>query len=708
MANESRITLEITVDDKGSPVISAVAGRLDDLGKKAAGAQAPATGLGNVLEGVAQQGQALFGAFSPLLAQAGAVGVALGAAALVAKAATDQFLEFTSQVKDLSFMSGAGARDISILAAGLEDLGVSGDTVQTAMNKMSAAITAGDPVLNRLGVTVRDSNGQLKNGLTIFYESVDALGKMQNAMERNALSRELFGRGWAEMIPILQRGSAEIRTMGEESGKIVTDADIRNARELHLALRDLGNAFEALALRLGSALIPEFTKFIQLITPGNAKLYEMQNITKGLATDLEYVGLAAVLSAERVSSAFSDVGVWRKGGAGAEGSSSPMGESASEMKQRLTIMQQIAQLQGQARSASAISPEDQFGATDAIVGAQRQGGQNALDLAVKEGTYREEQVAALRVAIDAAANAQIEAARRKLTDAVIARDNAGWVAAAEQELQTAWDTQVAKNEVTAQFWAEEDARKETARQADLAWQLALVEQQIALDTEEAERKAQLQQEEADRVEEARQADLQSYFRMIDQMLEADYQAAELRAEMTERQHRLEEKNQHAMMVGTQQSFANMADAMLMMYNATGQKHAEFFKAWKAFKIAETIVNTYSAAVGAYNAMASIPYVGPILGAAAAAAAIAFGVAQIATIVSAEPGGGGGGGGVSAATPGGGYAYTPPVDSYARNQPTDDPGRPMGITINVYGSIVDHDAFAREITDSLRKAQEDRV
>jgi hypothetical protein len=56
-----------------------------------------------------------------------------------------------------------------------------------------------------------------------------------------------------------------------------------------------------------------------------------------------------------------------------------------------------------------------------------------------------------------------------------------------------------------------------------------------------------------------------------------------------------------------------------------------FAMYKAFSIAKAVINTYEMATGAFNALAPIPVVGPALGAAAAAAAIAFGINQVATI-----------------------------------------------------------------------------
>lgn len=54
--------------------------------------------------------------------------------------------------------------------------------------------------------------------------------------------------------------------------------------------------------------------------------------------------------------------------------------------------------------------------------------------------------------------------------------------------------------------------------------------------------------------------------------------------------------------------------------------------FKQDAIKETYTNTYAAAVAAYKSLAAIPYVGPFLGAAAAAAVTLFGFSQIASII----------------------------------------------------------------------------
>lgn len=110
------------------------------------------------------------------------------------------------------------------------------------------------------------------------------------------------------------------------------------------------------------------------------------------------------------------------------------------------------------------------------------------------------------------------------------------------------------------------------------------------------------------------------------------------------------------------TFKNMATIADGFYQLSGKKSKEAFLAYQVSKSGETIISTGSAAMKSYDAMCNIPYVGPVLGAIAAAAAIATGAVQLQSIWSTSPEGGGSlgavsGGGVSASS---GSMVTQPV------------------------------------------------
>jgi hypothetical protein len=95
----------------------------------------------------------------------------------------------------------------------------------------------------------------MKTPLALFYETVDALGQMTDATERNRLSRDIFGRGWTEMIQVFQQGSAAIKAAGEAVGKSITDEDIQRATDYRLSLKSLGSVWDSLVTALGRGIV---------------------------------------------------------------------------------------------------------------------------------------------------------------------------------------------------------------------------------------------------------------------------------------------------------------------------------------------------------------------------------------------------------------------------------------------------------------------
>lgn len=81
------------------------------------------------------------------------------------------------------------------------------------------------------------------------------------------------------------------------------------------------------------------------------------------------------------------------------------------------------------------------------------------------------------------------------------------------------------------------------------------------------------------------------------------------------------------------ALANMARLEAQNAEEGSKKQKNATKAYKALAITQAIVDTYKGANEAYTAMASIPYVGPALGIAAATAAIISGIANVKAIQS---------------------------------------------------------------------------
>jgi hypothetical protein len=103
-----------------------------------------------------------------------------------------------------------------------------------------------------------------------------------------------------------------------------------------------------------------------------------------------------------------------------------------------------------------------------------------------------------------------------------------------------------------------------------------------------------------------------------------------------------EQEKHGMLMGTvrgiqqSQEFQGMNTMFSNMSTLMQSKNAEQFKIGQAAAIAQAAINIPLSAINAYTSMSSIPIVGPALGIAAAAAAVAAGAMQISQIKAQRP------------------------------------------------------------------------
>jgi tape measure domain-containing protein len=156
--------------------------------------------------------------------------------------------------------------------------------------------------------------------------------------------------------------------------------------------------------------------------------------------------------------------------------------------------------------------------------------------------------------------------------------------------------------------------------------------QIARYDAEAKEEEKRYAEQQERLVTARELKIQTQ-KSYDQLEE------EAATQHADRMAQIHQAKDQVMMKSLGDAFGQMSNDLMSYAQVAGRENKSMFEAAKAAAIAQAIVNTYTAATGAYSAMASIPYVGPILGAAAAATAVAAGMANVSAIRSQSMGGG---------------------------------------------------------------------
>lgn len=195
-----------------------------------------------------------------------AVGAAVGA---TAKALVDCAVggaEFSDNIKTLSSTTGVSTKTLQEWSYAAELVDVSVDTMTGALTKtISSMDKAADgnktAIANfeKLGVSVFDSAGNLRDNEDVFWDVVDALGDVTNETERDALAMELLGKSAQELNPLIETGSEGMEEFAEQAhaaGYVLDDETLDAFGDFDDQLNKLDAGTTAAKNALGTILLP--------------------------------------------------------------------------------------------------------------------------------------------------------------------------------------------------------------------------------------------------------------------------------------------------------------------------------------------------------------------------------------------------------------------------------------------------------------------
>jgi uncharacterized phage infection (PIP) family protein YhgE len=137
--------------------------------------------------------------------------------------------------------------------------------MNTARNGTGEAAEA----FRKLHVRLTDNKGQLRDQETVFYEVIDALGKMRNETERDAVAMAIFGRSARELTTLIETGSEGMRELAEEAhrmGYVMSEDTVQQFGQLDDAMQRLNKQSEGLKNSLAMALLPMLTALFETIS----------------------------------------------------------------------------------------------------------------------------------------------------------------------------------------------------------------------------------------------------------------------------------------------------------------------------------------------------------------------------------------------------------------------------------------------------------
>lgn len=161
----------------------------------------------------------------------------------------DAVLEFAKSTIDASAdlelfskASGIAVEQLSALQFAAKAGGVGTDALNTSLKKLNISISeaAGNAksdaatAFSLLGVSVRDSNGHLKDANTVFGQVADKFASTADGANKVQLAVALFGKAGEALIPTLDKGSAGLQELADKAkaaGAIISEDTAKAALE---------------------------------------------------------------------------------------------------------------------------------------------------------------------------------------------------------------------------------------------------------------------------------------------------------------------------------------------------------------------------------------------------------------------------------------------------------------------------------------------
>ena len=216
---------------------------------------------------------------------AGAIGVAVE----TAKSADEMYHLAESSgisveaLSKLSFVAKQYDIDQQSLAKGLQMMSV----------QMVKAATAGPNVVSvfdRLGLSVRSSNGTLKDASTMFTEIIAKLQAMSDRTAAVGLSRQLFGRqAGSSFLRLDTEGIEHWSEVAEQVGAVVTNQMGEASHKFETTLNTIQASAGGAALRLTSQLLPALQEVANAFTSRASDTSFIDNIAKAVAGTLAVI-----------------------------------------------------------------------------------------------------------------------------------------------------------------------------------------------------------------------------------------------------------------------------------------------------------------------------------------------------------------------------------------------------------------------------------
>lgn len=197
----------------------------------------------------------------------------------------------TEKLSALSYAAKMADIDQESLGKGLEKL---------AKNMDAAAQSQAPSAFGRLGISVKDASGHLKESDVVLGQIAEKFSKMPNGAQKTALAMEIFGKAGAQLIPLLNEGKdglEELRAEAERLGLVIDGQTAQAAQKFQDDLKRMKMAAEGAALQLTAGLLPALNQIVDAFSRATGGANGFKDIGESLGKVAKGIALGFMSAA---------------------------------------------------------------------------------------------------------------------------------------------------------------------------------------------------------------------------------------------------------------------------------------------------------------------------------------------------------------------------------------------------------------------------
>lgn len=232
--------------------------------------------------------------FAPVSAAAAAAGGALVKLGYDAVTNADD-------LNTLAKQTGLTTAEIQKMQYASDLIDVSFEDVTGALRKMKGNMDGHAETWKKLGVSVTDADGNMRDVNEVFKDTVKALSQVENGTERDQLAMDIFGKSADSLAGIIDDGGAALEDFGnkaEEAGLILEQDTLDALNKTNDTIDELKANLSATAGAIGAdvatVLAPALDQIAQKVEGITAALRDLS--PKQTAAILAIAGVVAVIA----------------------------------------------------------------------------------------------------------------------------------------------------------------------------------------------------------------------------------------------------------------------------------------------------------------------------------------------------------------------------------------------------------------------------